>query len=310
MQVRITSYGRVETAIANLQNQSARVAQWQERISTGLRLNRASDNPSDYSRMLVSKARDQRIDTHLANIAEATAQLNQGVSMLTEANDILVQAQNIARDGANASTGDEAYAALATTVDGLIRRMLEVSNSKFGNRQLFGGTATDTASFVVGSTDANGNPTSILYQGADERAQGSISPDLTVDINYTGEQIFLNNAGNVFQSLMNLRDILRQPGLTQNQRADQLNQNLAQLESARTVVQGTIGEQSSNLENLEALKNRFGEVRLTLRERTAELENADMAEAVIRYQEQMNAFTATLSVSAKLFDVSILDFIR
>ncbi len=310
MQVRITSYGRVEQAISNLQSQASKSAQWQEQISTGLRLNRASDDPSDYSRMLVSKARDQRIDTHLANIAESTAELNQGVSMLTEANDILVQAQNLARDGANASTGDEAYEALATTVDGLISRMVDVGNSKFGNRQLFGGTATDTPSFVVSATDANGRPTSITYQGSDERAKGSISPDQTVDTNYTGNQIFQNSTGNVFQSLIDLRNTLRQTGLTQNQRADQLNTNLASLESARSIVQGTIGEQASNLENLEALKNRFGEVRLTLREHTANLENADIAEALVRYQEQQNAFQATLSVSAKLFDTSILDFIR
>src|SRR5581483_9261401 len=107
---------------------------------------------------------------------------------------------------------------------------------------IFGGTATQTPPFAVTAQNANGRPTAIAYQGAAERARALVGPGQTVDTQYTGSQVF-QSAGDVFQSLIALRDTLNDSSLTADARNQALTQQLGQLQSARTGILQTVGEQ-------------------------------------------------------------------
>ena len=146
MDLRTTASTRVAHAVANLQSQTAAIGDWQAKISSGKRLERPSQGPSDFVSLIDYKARDLRLSTSLGTISDATNDLNEGVSHLTEAGQVLTKAHALASDGANAATDGQQYEALASEVEGLLGRLIDLGNAKVGGRYLFGGTATTTQS--------------------------------------------------------------------------------------------------------------------------------------------------------------------
>ncbi len=309
MEARTTVTTRIASALADLQSQAAATAKWQLQISSGKKLAKPSDNPSDFTTVIDYKARDLRFDSFKATIGDATEALNEGVSHLNEAQQVLTRAHELASEAANGTSDAPAYAAVATEIDALLERFVNLANSKVGDRYLFGGTATTTQPFEVTATNPNGLPTVITYRGADERSKAIIGQGQTVDAIYAGNRIF-QGPPDGFQALMDIRDALRNPALTQTALSTALNQHMASLEGSRAVLLNSMGEQSSSLENMEALVNRIGDVQLSVKSRVGDLEGADFAEASVRFQEQQNAFQATLLVTNRIFEVSMLDFVR
>lgn len=310
MDIRTTVGTRLAMLTSNIQSQSAAVAKYQEQISSSLRIQKASDAPGDFVSLIDYKARDARLQNFKGSVNAANLNLNDGVNALTEAGNILTQAHNLGLDGANGATDNQAAAAIATQVDSLLSRLVDVANTKSGDSYLFAGTATTTIPFSISAYDANGRPSAVAYAGSDEKSKGAVGQNLTVDTLYPGNAVFQSSAGDAFQGLVQLRDSLRDPTLTQSARSDAINRSLALIDSARGNVQTTMGAQASTLENLTAVASRIDDVSQNYKLRIGTLENTDYAEATIKLQEQQNAFQASLLVTSKIFDASLQNFIN
>ncbi|WP_020473195.1 hypothetical protein [Zavarzinella formosa] len=310
MDMRTTISTQISRATSALQSQSAAVAKYQAQITSSVRLQKASDGAADYVSLIDYQARDARLQNFKGSINSATLSLNNGVNSLTEASDILTKAHDLGLDGANAATDDQAAGALATEVDSLIGRFVDVANAKSGDSYLFSGAATSTPPFVVTATDPSGNPTAVSYQGSDDPSKGSVGQNYTVDTNYPGNQVFQSSSGDAFKALMTLRDNLRNPNLSQSDRATAINQSLSQIESIRGNIQTAMGQQASSLENLDAVNTRIDDVSVNNKEQIGNLQNTDYAEAAVKLQEQTNAFQASLLVTSKIFDASLMDFVK
>lgn len=308
--MRVSTHQSVETAIARLQLQTWTMADLQNQISSGIRLSRPSQDPGAYIEVRTGQAEVLQTDVYEANIAHSTSILDAGVATLQDVHAIMMRAGVIASEGANASTDDAGYVALANEVDGLLQRLIDAVNSQADGRYLFGGTATDTQPFVVTAMDLNGRPLQVSYQGADERKRELVGPNQTIDTLYAGDQVFQQPGADLFQALMSLRDDLRNPALDLSAKAVAVGQRLGEIQQADAAILQTIGEQSTSLESLQASLNRLADVKLAIQSRTSDLESTDIAEAIVRLNEQQSLFEITLGVTSRLFATSLLDFIR
>lgn len=305
MNVRVTGQTQSAATIAHLRRQSAAMAAYTEQASSGLRVQRASDDPARYAALVQARADGARLDGYAGTAADATSTLDAGVSALGDANQVLVRAKQIAQEGINATTDPQARQALAAEADGLLARLTRAANTQVEGRYLFGGTATDTPPF---QTDASG---ATVYAGAADRGRALIGPGgQTADTRYAGGAIFQSAGADAFAALRGLRDDLRNATLTDADRARVLTGRLTSLDAARTAVSGAVAEQSSTLAGLDALQTRVADLKLTAAVRAGDLEGADYAEAVVKMQEQQGSLQATMAVAAKLFETSLLDFIR
>ena len=96
----LREYDEVKRVAAQLQ---ARKDEYQEdidkkqqEISTGLRIQRPSDDPSGMRRSLIQKDRLERLDSHISSIQFAQSRLSQAAVQLQDANSLLVRARGIA----------------------------------------------------------------------------------------------------------------------------------------------------------------------------------------------------------------------
>jgi flagellar hook-associated protein 3 FlgL len=190
MEVRVSLSSMVSQAVTNSDNETALLSKLQQEASTGISLQQPSDNPTAFIAVLGDQNQSTLLTAQLSNIQSATTVLNDAVSATRDASNILAQGYQLALQGANSTNTNGSYQALAQQVNGLIQQLLDTANSKSGNQYLFGGTASQTAPFSITSTDSQGNPESISYQGAATTANVIIDPTESVPTLYTGSQVF------------------------------------------------------------------------------------------------------------------------
>jgi flagellar hook-associated protein 3 FlgL len=310
MNIRVTGQTQINSAIANMRRQSADAAKFQDQISTGLRVKAASDDPTAFVGITQARAASRRTATYQQTLADSTTDLNAGVYALQETNKALAKARQLAITGANSGIEPASYETMAAEVDTLIGQVLGLANQQSDGRYLFGGTGDDAPPFRVDTTNADGRPATIAYDGAGERAAARIGATQTVDTKYVGSESFQAAGADVFASLIGLRDDLRNTTMTEAQKTAAISARIGDLESARAHVGEVMGEQSAALAGMESIASRLADLKLTADTRTGDLESTDFAEAVLRLKEQETAFQATLGVTARLLTPSLMDFLR
>ncbi len=134
----------------------------------------------------------------------------------------------------------------------------------------------------------------------------------TTALRRTGtESLDYRGTYDAFQILLALRDDLRNlRGLPQTQQLESISQRIEELDRVRAGVLQSVGEQSATLQNLDGLETHILDVQLTTRKLISALEDADLSQIVIHLQAQENLLRLTLASTARLFDQSLLDFLR
>jgi flagellin-like hook-associated protein FlgL len=190
MDLRITPQVVIDLALSSIRDHSDRLGQLQEEAATGNRINAPSDDPLATVQVMNLNSQNVRLDAYTANAQTATADLNQSVSVLQEAGTVLSSASQIASEASNSTNLPADFSALATEVDGLIGRMLQLANTNNSGRYLFSGTTPTQTPFAIAATNSAGLPTSIVYQGGSDATQIPIGQRQNVATLYAGSQVF------------------------------------------------------------------------------------------------------------------------
>lgn len=184
--MRVATAHSYDTTIANLNKRQADLIAQQERISTGKRVQRASDDPvaavmAESAQNRLSRAQvDQRaIESSRTSLAQAESSLGEAGELIQDVRDLIVKA-------GNATYGSKEYQSIAQEIAGLRDRLLGVANQKDGGgRTLFGGLGGSATPFVEVYGPSGGG---VQFQGQrGQEAAGSLSLPQTFD----GEAIFM-----------------------------------------------------------------------------------------------------------------------
>lgn len=310
MNVRVTGQTQTANALFYLRQQAGEAARWQDQLSSGLKVKAASDNPAAFAAVAQSLAISRRTGTYQQTITDATADLNAGVSSLVDAGKVLGKAKELATQGANSGNDTSENEAYATEVDSLLNEMLDIANRQSDGKYLFGGTADGAKPFRVSAFTPGGVPATVAYDGAGERASGRIGPSQTVDTKYVGSQVFQASGADVFNELIGLRDDLRNSTLSPGAKAKAISARIGTLDAAQKQLGNATGEQSAALAGMEALQSRLIDLKLNADTRVTNLSGTDYAEAVVKLKEQETAYQATLGVTSRLLQPSLMDFIH
>lgn len=189
MLFRVTPGHFANNTIRWAHNHNSNLEHLQAQIASGLRVQKPSDDPGIISTLLSNKASVERIDIEMENIAVSRSKLNQSVAQLVTAREAVSRANVLALDGVQANPSDRMN--LAREVDAILDLMLQVANSTDGGKPLYAGTSQTLEPFVVTQRDEMGRVMEVSYQGALERSRTVIGVQQTVDVLYTGEEVFM-----------------------------------------------------------------------------------------------------------------------
>lgn len=312
MYFRVTAQMQANDAIAYMQQQNAALTTAENQVASGIAVNVPSDNPIAYTTLQEADNASLQYSTYNQNMTNATTTLDASTSALQNVNNILTQAQDIATQGADASTDSTGYQGLAKEVTSLISELLTNANASQGGTYLFGGTANNAAPFEVTSTDSSGNPTAITYNGSSNASQVLIGPNQTVNTEYDGSQVFQQSGSDVFQALINLQNNLTNPTLTQSQNSmsQALNQSLSEISSAANAIQNVEAQQSSSITMLSSLQTQVQSLQTAANSQASNVSSTNYASAIVQMQEQDTALQASMEVSSKMLQTSLLNFLQ
>lgn len=172
---RITNTMMANNYLRNLNNNLNNMSTLQNQLSTGMKVNRASDNPSGASKIMKINTETAANDQYKTNIKTATnwldvtdTSLNQLVNVFSRVNKLTVQAG----DGAYS---DEERASIKNEINELKKTMRDVLNTNYDGSYIFGGTKTLSTPVALDSNgklayaDANGKAivdSTVTIQGA------------------------------------------------------------------------------------------------------------------------------------------------
>lgn len=299
--IRITQGLLVTRTLSNLNSQLRRIAVLQEQLSTGFRVNRPSDDPIDARRAINIRTLIGQSEQFLSNITDASPVLNETVSQLQQAVEIIHRANELTLRGANGTNAAQ-LDVIALEVNQLLESFVVTSNHQTNGRFIFGGTRTLAEPFTV--TRVGGDITAVTYNGNAERIQVAISEGALVPMNEPGSLAFQNTV-DIFQTLIDIRDNLlagNQADL-QNVRLDELDQALDQL----LISEARVGAIQNRLDRVTVNTETFI---VQLRTLLSEKIEADFADTIVNLTSQQNAFEAALNAAGRVFQPSLLDFVR
>lgn len=189
--VRVTTNSLTQRILANLNQNLVRYSNLQNQLSTGKRITRPSDNPSDFAlslRLRNSYNRDLRFER---NIDRAKTYLDVTESTIASISDAVGDLLVVVQSAGNPSVMQDGRLALAGEVREAFNQILQLANTSFGNNYIFGGNETQTKPFaeVSGFNQAG----AVLYSGDFGARLAEISPGELFKYNLDGSESFYAN---------------------------------------------------------------------------------------------------------------------
>jgi flagellar hook-associated protein 3 FlgL len=265
-----------------------------EKVSSGKQLNKPSDNPADVRSSVGMNDTLSQLNQYLRNIDNATSKVGAMDTALSSAGDLIQRANELAIQGANGTLDAGQRQAIAAEVSQLTEAMASDASAKVGDEYIFSGFRVDRAPFQVTGPGQVG-----AYQGDQGVMIARVGQASTMQINLSGDAVF-------------------QPALTA------LTQLQTDLNSGQPVQETTIAQISAALQNLlqaratvGARANRLDDAKTSqgalVTSNTAllsQLEDADMPSAITEMMKRQTTYQATLAVTAKVMQTSLIDYLR
>ena len=299
---RVTQGLLVQRSLNNLNQQLRRISVLQERLATGRRVNRPSDDPMDARRAMNLRTIIAKNEQFQANISDSSPHLDESASILMNVVDVILRTLELTTQGANETLRQEQLNAIALEIDELLETVVVAGNHRTNNRSIFAGTQTLSDAFNV--TRVAGQITAVTYAGNDQSIEINISEGIRTKINVTGADTFQANV-DIFAVLIGIRDDL----LAGDQASLQIVR-LAELEAGREQTLMAVAQIGAIQNRLERVSNDLQDFNIEFQELLSDKIDADFAETVLGLTVAETAFRAALNATARVLQPSLLDFIH
>lgn len=296
---RITQRLMTEQSLASMQAGLGRVAKTQEQLTTGRVINRPSDSPSGTNSAMQLREQLTQNAQFSRNAGDGIARLGTADTVLTSMMDGVNRARDLTLRGmSTGGMGLQAREALAMEVDQIRNGLLSQANTTHLGMPLFGGTTMAKMAYTKDPTTG-----AIAYVGDSGEVSRRIGAEDNVRVDITGPEIFGPDGADLFAILGEISRLLTVDPEALGPELDRLDGAMKQM----TTTLADVGSRFNRLEGGLAI-NRDAE--LTLQDSLSQIENVDMARAMVDLQMNEVAYQAALGATARVMQPSLLDFLR
>lgn len=300
MTFRVTDGSSNARLVAQITAGRQRISAAQERIATGKRINRPSDDPVGAGAVVRLRSSETALAQFQRNAGTASDTLLAADSAIEAYETTLDRARALLTQGGSDNTSAEGKKAIAAELDHLFTHTLGLANQKFGDRLLFGGTRQEVAPYDSTGVPAATPTTQQFLQ---------LDPDgAPVATGVTAESVFADANGTVFTEFQTAAAALRGTGDPVADKAAilaSLDRITALSEQART-AHALVG---NGLERVQAITDQLSQRSLVLAQAAEHTEGADFVEAALDLTSSQQALEAILQSRAATNGRTLLDLL-
>jgi flagellar hook-associated protein 3 FlgL len=290
---RVTNQTLMTSAQRNLQASMTRLASLQSQASSQKAITKPSDDPSGTGDSLRVRAQQRATEQYSRNVDSGNGWLTMGDSALSATEGILNRVRDLTVQGANEATLTPATReAIASELEGLKSELLGQANTKYLGRSVFAGNSDAGTAFT----------TDYSYNGAAGSAvQRRIGADSTVRVDADGAAIYGTGGDSAFALIDKVAADLR-AGTSVNTHLDAIDDRI------NTVIAGhaELGTRHAQiLKAEESLMTLSG----TLEAQRAGVEDVDLSKVLLDLKLQEVSYQTALSVTARVLQPTLMDFL-
>ncbi len=305
------------TTFRSLQNYldkaSTRLQSLQLAAATGKRLNRPSDDATAISPVLSARTQIKNSDRYLETIASGLDRINNMDGNLNNIENVMQRIREISLAAVNDTLSANDRLTYANEVGQLKQALLDTGNAQVDGKFLFAGFAEKTKPFTVNPNYPATQPNPVVYNGDQGVVQYEIGPGEKIAVNITGSALLLGDADNdgttdpgavdIFAVITSIEEALRadNPAGVEAQLTN-LETGADQVRTQRS-LKGNIGAR------LTLASDHMEQVKIDMETMRSRFEDADILETITNLEQQQQGFQAALSVTGKVNDLSILNYI-
>jgi len=297
MNFRVSDNSTSSRLASRINAQRSRLSTLQEQISSGKRINRPSDDPDGAATVIKLRTSQNEIEQFKRNAQTANQKLTAADDTLTGYENLLERARTLVAQGLSDTTTQDGKNALATELDSLRGRILNVANSKYGDEYVFGGTRQNIPPY---------DPTTAVPNASGFPQYIQIEPGTTaIPVGVTANTVFADTTSTIFTDLTNASAALRGTGNPTTDRTT-LDSTMTRIEVYTGLVNVAHAKVGANMNTTENAIDNLTNNSLSIDERANAIEDTDFAQAAVDLSSTQQALEATLQVTAQnkrtLFD--------
>jgi len=294
--------------LANVERIQQRIADANTQMSSGKKINVASDAPDQIGALLQLRADRQRNTQIQSNLALARTDGSSADDALGAAIQVMDRALTLAAQGANFTTDAAGRQSIAQEIEGLQEQMVSFSQTQVQGRYIFSGDQSGSPAYQL---DLNGvnltlNPangvdrlsTAASTRRVEDPAGGSFA------VSKTAQEIFDGSGGdNVFAALNNLRLALLNndaAGITASTGAlHQASDHLNAMQAFYGTVENRIDDATTFASNYD----------IQLQTEISQKEDADATAAALEMTQANTQLQAAFQMRAQVPRKSLFDYL-
>ena len=313
--MRIASNAYTNSMLNQFSTLSSQSFNLQNQVSTGLRVQAPSDDPAAMANTLSLAAKKSANTQYTQNISTLQDRGNLIYNVLQSLQTKTSRAGEIATSAATATASQSDLNGYAQEINSMIEDTVKLGNSKdaTGGQYLFGGTASGSAPFTV-TRDASNNITGVTYNGNSTVNQAEIGTGSTASVDVPG----VNNGtsgtrglltdsqsgADLLNHLISLRD-----NLTAGNKAAITSTDSGNIQKDENNVAYQVASNGVSQNRLTAAASYLSDNTTSLEKSISNQSSADLVQTMVQLNKAQNGYQAALQSSAKIMQLSILNYI-
>lgn len=280
---------------------AADLANAQNLVSSGRRIQKPSDDPAGASSSVTDHAALGALDAYTKTTDSATSRLTVVDTTLSDIVNKLEAAQTAVMSARGSSVSQSRRDAAAANLQGIADALVSDLNAEFHGAYLFSGTLATTAPYTVAAGVVS------PYKGNTSTMAVDLGQGHPLTVAFDGSSIAQgSDAADVFTVIADLITAIQ----TGDPTGTAIATGMAGLERAATratLMQTQVG---TNLNALDDARARLSAVRLDVTAQLSKTEDANMASAITQMSQADTAYRAALGAFSKVGTVSLMDYLR
>jgi flagellar hook-associated protein 3 FlgL len=293
--MRISTNYQYDTFQMDIRNAQEKLVNVSQQLATGKRINKPSDDPVGVGRTVSMRSLKAGIEQYQKNLNSARGALGYIDTTAGDITDLTRQAYGLAVQGASSTTDQAGRNAAATQIGNIQKRLVDLANSKgpTGDYQFAGQKSSTKPYTLVGGT--------LTFNGDTNPIRVETGPGETMQSNVAGEPMI----SELYNRLESLKS-----NLIGGQVGAISGIDIANMQSSLDTVTQMRGDVGTRMQTIDDLSTQWIRRSDELTKNISDIEDVDLSEAMVRYQQANQAYTAALTVAGQGFRLSLMDFIK
>ena len=327
---RISENQKGRSLIDAIAKNREKIDKFSNEVSSGYRVVNPGDSKQAATISLFRQTLE-RADGYRNRLANVQSSLAFQDDIMVQVNDLMIRAKEIATQGANETNGSETRAQMSAEVFQMRDHLIQLANSRYQGRYIYGGADDDDPPYdqIANFTTPSTGDAAVRYAfdaelGTSTTRTVQVTDDLSVTTNTVGSSLFDNALYGLERLGRALAGYATNPASGApdgtgaaytfpaqfTQQTTDIKASIALFDTAReTDIMQERVDLGGRMRRLDTAAAILDLNKASTTDALAALQDADIAESATNLTQAQTALEASMTVSLRILNLSILDFL-